>query len=93
MTPELAWAQLRAFYALIAAVLIVTIGPIAVTGLWGKTVADSLIAMSDKTVTGLVGVLGTLVGVMWQSQPRGHAPQPVTVTNGPADPVPVEPQP
>lgn len=82
MTPELTRAQLVAFLALICAIVVVSIAPIVVTGIMGKVVPDSLISMSDKTVIGLVGVLGTLVGVMWQSRPKGSEP-----TGTPTDPV------
>ncbi len=88
MTIELTRAQLRAFLSLIGCILVVTVAPIIVTGIWGKAVPDSLVAMSDKTVTGLVGVLGTLVGVMWQSRPKGAEP-----AGTPADPISVEPAP
>ena len=70
MTEQLIRAQLIAFFTLVVAVLIVSIAPVVVTGLIGKTVPDSLIAVSDKTITGLIGVLGTLVGVMWQARPK-----------------------
>lgn len=100
MTVELTRAQLWAFLALVASIVAVTLAPIIVTGVRGQSVPDSLIAVTDKTVIGLIGVLGTLVGVMWQSRPRGTEPtgapgDPVetTVTNSPTDPVPVEAQP
>lgn len=82
MTAQLTSAQLRAFLAIVSAVVIVSIAPIVSTSLLGKTIPDSLIAVSDKTVTGLIGVLGTLVGVMWQSRPKGTEP-----AGTPADPV------
>lgn len=82
MTIQLTKAQLQAFLALIIAIVVVSIAPIGVTGIMGKVVPDSLIAVSDKTVTGLIGVLGTLVGVMWQSRPKGAAP-----TGTPSDPI------
>lgn len=68
MNPQLTRIQLIAFMALIVGIVVVTLAPVIVTGIMGKTVPDSLISVSDKTVTGLVGVLGTLVGVMWQRQ-------------------------
>ncbi|MBI0474206.1 hypothetical protein D9601_02350 [Sphingomonas sp. MA1305] len=82
MNIQLTKAQLQAFLALVAAVVLVSIAPIVVTGLMGKVVPDGLIAVSDKTVTGLIGVLGTLVGVMWQSRPKGVEP-----SGTPADPI------
>ena len=85
MTPDLTRAQLTAFLALIVSVVIVSIAPVVITGLMGKVVPDSLIAVSDKTITGLVGVLGTLVGVMWQSRPKGQEP-----SGTPADPLSVK---
>lgn len=88
MTIELTRAQLRAFLALVGAIVVVTLAPVIVTGLRGQTVPDSLIAVTDKTVIGLIGVLGTLVGVMWQSRPKGTEP-----TGTPADPISVEPAP
>jgi len=71
MTPQLTRAQLTAFLALVVAVGLVSLAPVIVTGLMGRSVPDALIAVSDKTVTGLIGVLGTLVGIMWQRQPKG----------------------
>lgn len=58
--------QLWAFLALIAAILILGLAPIVTAGFMGKTLPDSLIAVSDKTVTGLVGVLGTLAGMIFR---------------------------
>lgn len=88
MTIELTKAQLRAFLSLIGAIVVVTILPVVISGIRGQVIPDSLIAVSDKTVTGLVGVLGTLVGVMWQSRPKGTEPagtptDPVSVTDAP----------
>lgn len=74
MTVELTRVQLQAFLAIVSAILIVSLAPVLVTGIVGKSVPDSLIAVSDKTVTGLIGVLGTLVGVMWQRQQGGPTP-------------------
>jgi hypothetical protein len=71
MTVHLTRVQLIAFMALIVAIVVVSLAPVIVTGIMGKTVPDSLISVSDKTVTGLVGVLGTLVGVMWKLQQEG----------------------
>lgn len=82
---QLTKAQLHAFLALVASVLIVSLAPVVVTGLMGRTVPDSLIAVSDKTVTGLIGVLGTLVGVMWQTRPRAGDQPPAS--GKPDDPV------
>lgn len=59
--------QLWAFLALIAAILILGLAPVVTAGLWGKPLPDSLIAVSDKTVTGLVGVLGTLAGMIFRT--------------------------
>lgn len=84
-TVTLTYAQLGAFVALVLAVIVVSLAPVVVTGLMGRTVPDSLIAVSDKTVTGLVGVLGTLVGVMWQQQPRLGLTPPAT--GKPEDPI------
>lgn len=86
MTIELTKAQLTAFLSLVAAIVIVTLSPVIVTGVRGQVVPDSLIAVTDKTVIGLIGVLGTLVGVMWQSRPKGTEP-----AGTPADPVAVTP--
>ena len=58
--------QLWAFLALIGAILILGLAPVVTAGLWGKPLPDSLIAVSDKTVTGLVGVLGTLAGMIFR---------------------------
>jgi hypothetical protein len=85
MTIHLTRAQLIAFLALVAAIVTVTLAPIIVTGIRGQSVPDSLIAVTDKTVIGLIGVLGTLVGVMWQSRPKGAEP-----AGTPSDPVSVE---
>lgn len=47
---------------LLAGVVIVSLAPVVVTGIMGKVIPDGLIGVSDKTVTGLIGVLGTVVG-------------------------------
>ena len=46
--------QLVAFIALIVAILALGLAPVVTAGIMGKTLPDSLIAVSDKTVTGLV---------------------------------------
>lgn len=74
MTSHLIRAQLQAFLMLVFAVILVSLAPVIVTGIMGKVIPDSLIAVSDKTVTGLIGVLGTIVGVMWQSRPKAGEP-------------------
>lgn len=65
MNSQLTRTQLAALLSLIGAIVMVSLAPIAVTGIMGKVVPDTLIAVSDKCITGLIGVLGTLVGVMW----------------------------
>lgn len=82
MTSHLIRAQLQAFLMLVFAVILVSLAPVIVTGIMGKVIPDSLIAVSDKTVTGLIGVLGTIVGVMWQSRPKATEP-----TGTPQDPI------
>lgn len=82
MTLELTKAQLRAIGWVIASILLVTIAPVIVTAIYGKAVPDSLIAMSDKTVTGLIGVLGTLAGAIAM-----RAGSKVEPTGTPTDPV------
>lgn len=84
-TVTLTRAQLQAMLSLVAAIVVVSLAPVVVTGIMGKTVPDSLIAVSDKTITGLVGVLGTLVGVMWQQRPRAADTPPAT--GKPDDPI------
>lgn len=59
--------QLVAFIALIAAILILGLAPVVTAGLLGKPLPDALIAVSDKTVTGLVGVLGTIAGMVFRT--------------------------
>lgn len=82
MTVHLTRAQLAAFLTLVFAVVIVTLAPVIVTGIMGKVVPDSLIAVSDKSITGLIGVLGTLVGVMGWGRPKTSEP-----AGTPTDPV------
>lgn len=77
-------AQLGAFLALVFAVLMVSLAPVVVTGIMGRVVPDSLIAVSDKTVTGLIGVLGALVTAMWRSLSR---PSDEAASGKPGDPV------
>lgn len=88
---HLSTMQFRAMLSIVLSVVVVSLAPVVVTGIMGKVVPDSLIAVSDKTITGLIGVLGTLVGVMWQARPKAE-PVPVEVQQPPNNPVPVEPQ-
>lgn len=67
MTSNLSRLQFWAFLALVGAIVLVSLAPIIVTGIMGKVVPDSLVAVSDKCLTGLVGVLGTIAGVAWRS--------------------------
>lgn len=62
MTGDISRGQLVTLLAIIASIVVVCLAPIIVTGIMGKVVPDSLIAASDKCITGLIGVLGTLVG-------------------------------
>lgn len=55
--------QMNVILCMIAAVLVLGLAPIITAGIMGKTLPDSLIAVSDKTITGLIGVLGTYVGM------------------------------
>lgn len=73
--------QLWAFLALITAVLILGLAPIVTAGIMGKPLPDSLIAVSDKTVTGLVGVLGALVSMIFR---QTQADQTATENTGKA---------
>jgi len=59
--------QLMAFLALVVAVLMIALAPVVVAGLLGKNLPDALIAVSDKTVTGLVGVLGTIAAMIFRT--------------------------
>lgn len=59
--------QLVAFIALIVAILMLGLAPVVTAGIMGKTLPDSLIAVSDKTVTGLVGVLGTIAAMIFRT--------------------------
>lgn len=59
--------QLWAFLALIASILILGLAPLFMSGFAGRTLPDSLIAVSDKTVTGLVGVLGTVAAMVFRT--------------------------
>jgi hypothetical protein len=59
--------QLVAFLALIAAILVLGLAPVVTAGIMGKPLPDALIAVSDKTVTGLVGVLGSLATLVFRT--------------------------
>lgn len=66
--------QLWAFLALIAAILILGLAPVVTSALTDQGgLPDSLIAVSDKTVTGLVGVLGTLAGMIFRTNRTDQA--------------------
>lgn len=60
-------AQLIAFLSLVGAVLVISLAPIIVTGLVGKTLSDSLVAVSDKSITGIIGVLGSLATMIFRT--------------------------
>ena len=59
--------QMWAFIVLIVSILLLGLAPLVVSGLLEKTLPDSLIAVSDKTVTGLVGVLGTVAAMIFRA--------------------------
>lgn len=65
--------QLVAFIALIVAILALGLAPVVTAGIMGKTLPDSLIAVSDKTVTGLVGVLGTIAAMIFRTNRTDQA--------------------
>lgn len=67
--------QLLAFCLLVMAAAIVGLAPVIITGIMGKVMPDALIANSDKTVTGLIGVLGTITGLIFR---RSQADDAVT---------------
>lgn len=66
-------AQLWAFIALIGAILLLGLAPIVTSGIMGRNLPDALIAVSDKTVTGLVGVLGTIAAMIFRSNRNDDA--------------------
>lgn len=70
--------QLMAFCLLVLAAAIVGLAPVIVTGLMGKIMPDALIANSDKTVTGFIGVLGTITGLIFR---RSQADDAATSNN------------
>lgn len=80
--------------ALIISVVMVALAPVVISGIMGKSVPDGLIAVSDKCITGLIGVLGTVAGIAWKSRgdgPTGTPGDPVSTTranpmNGPIEP-------
>lgn len=76
MTIEISSAQIRTVLCLIAAIVLVTLAPIIVTAIYAKAVPDSLIAMADKTVTGLVGVLGTMAGIIVRNSSKAPPAEP-----------------
>lgn len=59
--------QFWAFTVLVVAILIIGLAPVVTAGIMGKTLPDMLISVSDKTVTGLVGVLGTIAGMIFRT--------------------------
>lgn len=59
--------QLIAFVILVLAVMVLGLTPIVTAGIMGKTLPDSLIAVSDKTVTGLIGVLGSVATMIFRT--------------------------
>lgn len=65
--------QLVAFLALITAILILGLAPVVTAGIMGKPLPDALIAVSDKTVTGLVGVLGSLATLVFRNNRADEA--------------------
>lgn len=65
--------QLWAFLALIFAILVLGLAPVVSAGIMGKNLPDSLIAVSDKTVTGLVGVLGALASMIFRTNRTDQA--------------------
>jgi hypothetical protein len=62
-----------AFAILVTAVVLIGGAPLLVAGVWGKSLPDTLISNSDKTVSGLIGILGTLVGLSFRRQPGDNA--------------------
>ncbi len=71
MTPERSLITVVGW--LVVAVIVVSLAPVVVTGIMGKVIPDGLIGVSDKTVTGLIGVLGTVVG--WRAAKDNGAVQ------------------
>ena len=59
--------QFWAFAVLVGAILILGLAPVVTAGIMGKTLPDMLIAVSDKTVTGLVGVLGSVATMIFRT--------------------------
>lgn len=60
---------------LIVAIVVIGGAPVIMTGLIGKSIPEALIATSDKTVTGLIGVLGTIAGLIVRSKVAGDGRQ------------------
>ena len=62
-----------AFVILVAAVVVIGGAPMLIAGIWGHSLPDALISNSDKTVSGLIGILGTLVGLSFRRTPGDDA--------------------
>ena len=76
-------ALVTVLLALIISVVLVALAPVVISGLMGKSVPEGLIAVSDKCITGLIGVLGTVAGIAWKSRnagPTGTPNDPVSTT-------------
>ncbi len=58
--------QVGALVALLFAIVAVNETPVLVTAYLGHGLPPELMAMSDKAVTGLVGVLGTVAGLVFR---------------------------
>lgn len=58
--------QFWAFALLVFAILVLGMAPVLTAGIGGKNLPDMLIAVSDKTVTGLIGVLGSVATMVFR---------------------------
>lgn len=65
--------QFWSFMGALFATLVLGLAPIVVSGLMGKALPDALIATSDKAVTGLVALLGTISALLFRQSQTDQA--------------------
>jgi len=58
--------QLVAFLSIVCAIVILTLAPVIASAILERSMPDALISMADKAVIGIVGVLGTIAGLIFR---------------------------
>lgn len=58
--------QYRAFMAVVLSTLVIALTPLVISGIRGESLPEGLVSITDKSVAGLLTLLGTIGGLLFR---------------------------